>query len=333
MTIQSLLTAALDKRAALGLPSETTTAYRLVHGEADGLEGLTVDVYDRYLVASLYRESYGLEEQGWVEALGQLGFDGVYLKRRPKQANEVAEAERKERAPEHAVVGRDAPDELVVHEHGVPYQVRLGDGFSTGLFLDQRDNRGRLSDMAAGKSVLNLFAYTCGFGLAAAVAGARRTVNIDVSKVVLERGRNNYQLSGLSREGAAQGSSQAAEEHLFLARDVFETLPKLARKEERFDLVVLDPPSYASTKRGRFSVERDYTELSAIALQLVAEGGSLLACLNHHKLGEGDLSRALSLAGTRVSRRFRELTLVPPPRDHEPPAGRVPHLKSAWIRL
>ena len=322
MSSADALGRALKKRVRLGLPNEATTTYRLVHGEGDGIEGLTVDVYGRYLVASVYTETFGATEQGWLRELAELPFEGVYLKRRPRQANEVAEAERLERAPEHAVSGNDAPPALVVLENGIPFEVRLGDGFSTGLFLDQRDNRARLALQAAGKSVLNLFSYTCAFGVAAAVAGARRTVNIDVSRGVLERGRRNYQLSQLPLE-----------EHAFLARDVLESLPKLAKKDERFDLVVLDPPSYASTKHGRFSVERDYGDLLTIALPLVAEGGALLACLNHHKLDERALAGALASAGNRVSRPIRELELVTPPADHEALAGRVPHLKSAWIRL
>lgn len=321
MNLQAQLAQALDKRRALGLPSARTDAYRLVHGESDGLEGLTVDVYGQHLVASSYTDDEP-SQRAWVAALAELDFAGVYLKRRPRQANQLADAERRERAPEHAVAGSSAPAAFVVHEHGVPLEVRLGDGLSTGLFLDQRDNRARLMQLSPGKSVLNLFAYTCAFGAAAALAGARRTVNVDVSKAVLERGRRNYALSGI-----------ASEEHAFLARDVFETLPKLAKRDERFDVVVLDPPSYASTRGGRFTVERDYADLATIAIRLLAEGGTLLACVNHHKLDEGDLSRALSLAGNSAARRIRELEFVPPPADHEALAGRVPHLKSAWIRF
>jgi 23S rRNA (cytosine1962-C5)-methyltransferase len=209
-----------------------------------------------------------------------------------------------------------------VRENGVPLEVRLGDGLSTGLFLDQRDNRARLMQLARDKSVLNLFAYTCAFGAVAAHAGARRTVNIDVSKPVLERGRRNYALSEIT-----------AGEHLFLARDVLETLPKLDKREERFDIVVLDPPSYASTRRGRFSVERDYAELAAIAMRLVAEGGTLLACLNHHKLDQHAQEQALRTAKDRAGRRIRELDFAAPPADHAPLRGRIPHLKSAWIRF
>jgi len=320
--IAAKLASAVARRRALGLPSAETNAYRLVHGDADGLSGVTVDVYDRHLVASLYGEALDLPEAQLLEALASLEYDGVYLKRRPRQANELDAQERKERAPEHAVIGNDAAPAIVVHESGVPIEVRLGDGLSTGLFLDQRDNRARVLREVAGARVLNLFAYTCAFGAFAAVGGAVRTVNIDVAKSVLERGRRNYALSGLARES-----------DLFFARDVLETLPRLARREERFDLVVLDPPSYASTKRGRFSVERDYPELVAQALRLVAEGGTMLACTNHHKLVETDLTRAVTRGALASSRRIRDLTLVSPPPDHPVLPGRAPHLKSAWIRL
>ncbi len=303
--------AAFEARRALGLPSAQTDAYRLVHAEGEG--AITVDVYGAFAVASFYSDAV---DEAWLDALAP-HFEGVYLKHRPKQANEVGDDERKERAPARAVRGRDAVD-FVIHENGVPFEVRLGDGFSTGLFLDQRDNRARLMATASGQSVLNLFAYTCGFGLVAARAGATRTVNIDVAKNVLERGRANYALSQLDGE--------------FLARDVLETLPRLAKRGERFDVVVLDPPSYASTKRGRFRVERDYPELAALAFGLLAEGGTLLACLNHHKLSEGDLDQALRLGAARAGRAIRERTFAPVPADHAPGRGRQAHLKSAWIR-
>lgn len=327
MVIERALQAALARRAALGLPSPETSAYRLIHGEADGCEGLTVDVYDRYLVASLYTEQRGEREDAWLRGLAALDFAGVYLKLRPKQANQLDEAERKARAPEHAISGSDAAESLIVREHGVPFEVRLGDGLSTGLFLDQRDNRARFAALAKNKRVLNLFSYTCAFGVVAARAGALSTTNVDVSKTVLERGKRNYALAGVS-EG----------EHHFLARDVLESLPRLAKRGETFDLIALDPPSYASTKNGRFSVERDYGKLAASAFSLLAPGGTLLACANHARMSERELESALQVAisGSRpvprsVGSRTLRLSFVAPPPDHPPLPGRPPHLKSAWI--
>lgn len=307
------LEAAIATRRTLGLPNAVTDAYRLVHAEGEG--AVTVDVYCGFAVASFYGERV---DAAWLDALAP-EFEGVYLKHRPKQANDVAEAERRQRAPAQAVRGRDAPSQLTVRENGVPFEVRLGDGFSTGIFLDQRDNRARLMACAPGKSVLNLFAYTCGFGVVAAFAGASRTVNIDVAKPALERGRANYALSELV------GGE-------FLARDVLDTLPRLRRRGERFDIVVLDPPSYASTRGGRFSVERDYAKLARLAFDLLAEGGTLLACLNHHRLSERDLQQAIRAGASSAGRTIGTLEFAPVPPDHAPARGREPHLKSAWIR-
>jgi 23S rRNA (cytosine1962-C5)-methyltransferase len=319
--LAAVLERARARREALGLPSSETTAYRLVHGAADGVEGLTVDVYDAWAVASLYTEQRGPREEAWLDAVAALGYRGVYLKHRPRQANELREEDRRLRAPEHAVRGVDAPESLRVLEGGIPFEVRLGDGLSTGLFLDQRDNRARLRTLAPNKRVLNLFAYTCAFGLAAALGGAT-TTNIDVSKQALERGRHNYAQAGLPLEG-----------HQFLARDVLESLPKMARRGEQFEVVVLDPPSYASTKQGRFNVERDYVQLAALALGVLAPQGVLLACTNHQRMRERDLEQALREAETRAGRSARKRVFGQPPGDHPVVPGRPAHMKSAWCQF
>jgi 23S rRNA (cytosine1962-C5)-methyltransferase len=341
---RELLHGALERRRALGLPSADTTCYRLVHGEGDGLSGFTVDVYGEWLVASVYEEgpqpraltAKGDESQpagelealtsgnmeAFLDALAALPFRGVYVKNRPRQANQLAAEERTLRCPSGAVRGESAPEAFVVHESAMPFEVRLGDGLSTGLFLDQRDNRKRLRAAAPDKRVLNLFAYTCAFGVAAALGGARSTTNLDVAKPVLERGKRNYALAGLALAG-----------HTFLARDALEALPRMARRGESFDLVVLDPPSYASTKGRRFSVERDYAELVALAASVLAPGGELLACTNHQRLAVGDLVRAVRKGALQAGRAVRDLSEWAPPADHPPASGRSPHLKSAWVRF
>jgi 23S rRNA (cytosine1962-C5)-methyltransferase len=326
---RELLNAALERRRALGLPAQDTTCYRLVHGEGDGLAGYTVDVYGEWLVASVYADDARTptaeseeREASFLDALAGLGFRGVYLKNRPRQANELAAEERTLRCPPAAVRGESAPEALVVYESGMPFEVRLGDGLSTGLFLDQRSNRKHLRELAREKRVLNLFAYTCAFGVAAALGGARSTTNLDVAKPVLERGKHNYALAGIALEG-----------HTFLARDALEALPRMARREERFDIVVLDPPSYASNKGRRFSVERDYAELAAHALGVLAPDGVLLACTNHQRLASADLVHAVRKGAAKAGRAVRDLSEWAPPPDHPPAGGRSPHLKSAWVRF
>ena len=229
---------ALEKRWGLGRTEgpRATTAFRLVNEEGDGLPRLAVDVYDAWLVAQLYDEG---PEGTWadrarrdrvLDALHALGFDGVYLKVRPRQANVLVDTRREELAPAQAVRGSSAPAEIEVREEGVPLLVRLGDGLSTGVFLDQRNNRRRVREMAAGKSLANLFSYTCAFTVAAAVGGAKRTVSVDASAAALERGRANLVHAGLLEKG----------EHAFAAADAMSWLARTARKGESFDLVVLE---------------------------------------------------------------------------------------------
>jgi 23S rRNA (cytosine1962-C5)-methyltransferase len=310
------------KRQVLGLPNAETTAFRLVHGAADGVPDLTVDIYGDFAVVSVYAEGVGPRERDAFQGLLRLGYHGVYLKHRPQKASGLSEAERQKRAPNEPVAGEPAPAVLTVCESDAPFLVRLGDGFSTGLFLDQRENRARVLRSAAGLSVLNLFAYTCAFGLMAARGGARATTNIDVAKPALSRGRESYEHAGV-----------AGDSHRFLLRDVLDTLPRMARAGELFELVVLDPPSFASTKNGRFSVERDYAALLAQALSVTAPGGALLACTNHHGLTEQTFVACLRQGLARADRAAQRLELVPPPADHPVLPTGVAHLKSAWIQL
>jgi 23S rRNA (cytosine1962-C5)-methyltransferase len=155
----------------------------------------------------------------------------------------------------------------------------------------------------------------------AARAGATHTTNLDVAKSALERGRRNYELSGIDPTA-----------HAFLARDALDALPRLARRGELFDLIALDPPSFASTRGGVFSVERDYARLAGQALTLLAPGGTLLACTNHARLSEHDLRRMLEQAAHDQARTTVRIELCAPPPDHPAAPDRPPHLKTAWVR-
>jgi 23S rRNA (cytosine1962-C5)-methyltransferase len=320
---------AVERRWALGrgLGDRSTTAFRLVHENGDAFPRLAVDVYDAWLVAQLYDEGELWAAPGrrdrLLDRLAGLGFDGVYLKVRPKQANVLVDTRRDDLAPSLPVRGDPAPFELCVLEEKMPLLIRLGDGLSTGVFLDQRNNRRRVRELAAGRRVANLFAYTCGFTVAAAIGGAAQTVSVDVSPTALERGRANLVRAGITDLGA----------HSLVAADAFAWLARTTKRGQVFDLVVIDPPSYSSTKRGRFVAESDYAKLAAAAMSIVAPGGLLLACTNHRGISRARFRQAL-FESARAARRgvahMRDLAVAA---DFPVGPGEEPHQKSVLVSL
>lgn len=286
--MEALLTEALVRRRAR-LPAETS-CFRWLDGE---LPGVTVDLFADVAVVSFYRVAAPDEARGLGEALLSTGAArSVYVKHRPREARRAANEAGSALAPIEPVAG-DAVAELEVLEQGARFIIRPPNGLSVGLYLDARDARRWVRENARGRRVLNLFAYTCGFGVAARLGGAARAANVDVSRKVLEWGEANLARNGL-----------APERFDFITGDSFEWLARLAKKGEAFDLVVLDPPGFATTKRSRFTAARDYHKLVAAAERVVAPGGLLLSMCNVEALTgeafEAQLSRGL---GARRSRR------------------------------
>lgn len=257
-----LLEDALTRRVER-LPADTT-CYRWISGE---LPGVAVDRFGPVAVLSLYTE--GLDEQSIATALvATPGIEAVYVKRRPREARKLANEAGHFLAPPLPLVGSPV-DSLVVTELGARFEIRPGNGLSVGLYLDARDARAWVRANASGRRVLNTFSYTCGFGVVARLGGAARAVNIDASRKVLDWGERNCALNGL--EVAARD---------FVSGDTFDWLGRFAKKAEKFDLVILDPPGFATTKHSRFTAERDYHRLVAAAREVLAPGGLLLAMCN-----------------------------------------------------
>jgi 23S rRNA (cytosine1962-C5)-methyltransferase len=329
--LERTLKRAVMGRYALGHAGEgpeATTAFRLVNDVGDGLPGLVVDLFGEWLVAELHgddTELFGNEarKERVLDALEALGTEGVYLKVRPKQASTLVDTRREDLAPKLPVRGTPAPFDVTVHENGIPYRVRLGDGLQTGLFLDQRANRLRVRDAAKGKRVCNLFAYTCAFSVAAARGGAITTVSVDAAIPALERGRENFELSGIP----------AGTSHSFVAEDCFAWLARARKKGELFDLVLLDPPSYSSTKKRRFVAKTDYTELAAEALALLAPGGTLFACLNHRGIPKGRFRKILHDAARSAHKEVLQAKDLPTPSDFPTPQTGESHLKAVWLTI
>lgn len=298
-----------------------TTAFRLVNADGDAVPGVAADVYGDHLVAHLYGDDAIANEATILDALDALGFDGIYVKRRPRQANVVVDARASHLAPADPVRGSAAAPEIVILENGLPYLVRLGDGLSTGLFLDQRDNRRRIRELADGARVLNLFAYTCGFTLAAAAGGASRTVSVDASRAALDRGERLLAHAGVGGD------------HRFVAADAFEALDSFARAREAFDLVVVDPPTYSTTRASRWTSGGDWRRLAASVMRVVAAGGRVLACSNDRRLASQKLRRLLHEASRDAGRRVVQMKDLPVPSDFPAPASAEPHEKSILLTL
>ena len=328
-TLEALLRQAADRRYGVAHLA-ATTAFRLANGAGDGLPGVDVDVYGDHLVVALSSEEALAAREAVLDAAAALGPAGVYLKLRPKHASVLVDTRREDVAPRAPSRGAPAPDELTIHELGLPYLVRLGDGLSTGIFVDQRENRRRVRELSGGARVANLFAYTGAFTVAAVAGGARSSVTVDISPGSLTWARKNLETL-VGEIPPATGTEPAR--HETIPADALAWLARVAAQGEPFDLLILDPPSFATTKQGRFSADGDYRKLAALAFRALAPGGRLLACTNHRGIARAKFRRFLHEAARDSAREVVQMKDLPDPEDFPPEPGREPHLKSVLVTV
>ena len=258
---ETLFRQAKEKRSAY-YQDGLTTAFRLFNQEGDGFGGLTVDLYGDYAVFSWYNSYVYQIRQTISEAFRQVFPEvlGAYEKIRFKGLDYESAH----------VYGQEAPDFFTVLENGVLYQVFMNDGLMTGIFLDQHEVRGSLVDgLAMGKSLLNMFSYTAAFSVAASMGGASQTTSVDLAKRSRELSQAHFQANGISTD-----------EHRFIVMDVFEYFKYAKRKGLTYDVIVLDPPSFARNKKQTFSVAKDYHKLISQSLEILNPGGIIIASTN-----------------------------------------------------
>ena len=258
---ETLFRQAKEKRSAY-YQDDLTTAFRLFNQEGDGFGGLTVDLYGDYAVFSCYNSYVYQIRQIISEAFRQVFPEvlGAYEKIRFKGLDYESAH----------VYGQEAPDFFTVLENGVLYQVFMNDGLMTGIFLDQHEVRGSLVDgLAMGKSLLNMFSYTAAFSVAAAMGGASQTTSVDLAKRSRELSQAHFQANGISTD-----------DHRFIVMDVFEYFKYAKRKDLTYDVIVLDPPSFARNKKQTFSVAKDYHKLISQSLEILNPSGIIIASTN-----------------------------------------------------
>lgn len=316
------------------LHAEDTTAYRLFHGSVEGAPGLTVDRYGDLLLVQSFHSPLAAEAlaelQAWyADALP--GLLPVYNDRsgaNSRIGNLLAG---------EALAAAEAPREAA--ELGVRYRIRARHaGQDPWLFLDLRAARRRVMQEAAGKSLLNLFAYTCGVGIAAAKAGAAHVVNVDFAESSLEVGRENARLNALPiRPRFVKSDAFPAMRQLAgigqPERVRGKRMPPFPRLEQRqFDCVFLDPPRYAKSPFGVVDLVNDYSALFKPALLCTAEGGSLVCCNNVAQVEREPWLDQLLRSARKAGREVREVEWIVPEADFPSPDGQPP-LKTVLLRV
>ena len=281
-----------------------STAFRWLNGEGDALPGVTVDCYGDYLMLQLFTPAWDAHLEPIVAALQQVFQPkGIYRKLRPQETRAL---EAKKRSKEYSclVAGSAAPVPLQVKENGLKYLVDLREGLNTGLFPDQRRNRLELMTRVAGKRVLNLFAFTGAFSVAAASAGAKKVTSVDVSAKYLQVAQENFALNRLNPK-----------RHKFVVGDVFAELVKMANAGQRFDIILFDPPSFSTTSKSRFSTHGGTAKLVAATLPLLESGGLLMSSSNHQKVSMEEYLKELRRGALQAGSELQTLFTSGQPED------------------
>lgn len=292
---RSLIAERLDAAQALRdvAVEQDTTAYRLVHGENDLLPGIRVDVYGPHLVVTLDSPSVKPLLGALVEELvARLSPRGIHLAWRPDPRDDVDTS-----VLESGLIwGHPPPGDVRVTERGIACLVRPSAGKDIGLYTDMRTNRAWLESYWGGRRVLNLFAHTGMFSVAAALAGASETVSVDLSEAYLDRAQANFVANGLDPQM-----------HSFLAEDVRKALDRFRRTDDLFDAVILDPPGFSHGPEGRMAAGKDYPRLVAASLKVLAPEGWFIGALNLGQVTPREFHTAVREGAKRADRKLQLL--------------------------
>ncbi len=288
------LGAAKHAREALGLSSKVTTGYRLIHGEADGLPGLVIDIYEK--VAVVQAHSAGMENDSTMieNALRELFKQSI---------EHVVHKSASEKQGYMLPAG--LPGETIFSENGIRFKANWAKGQKTGFFLDQRDNRALLGAYAKGRKVLNAFCYTGGFSMYALAAGAREVHSLDSSNKALELVEEHLVINGLS-----------AAQHRNISADALKYLNSPEAADEAYDLIVLDPPAFAKHRNARHAAVQAYKRLNARAIHMAPEGSILFTFSCSQVVDKALFNHTITAAAMEAGRQVRILHQLHQPADH-----------------
>jgi 23S rRNA (cytosine1962-C5)-methyltransferase len=296
------ITEAVSKRKSFYENSEQniTTAFRVVNGEGDGLGGLTIDYFDDYYMITWYSLGIYTFKDKIIESLKQcIKYKGVYQKKRFDTKGQYVDND------SDFVCGEEAPKPLIVRENNVNFAVYLDDGAMTGIFLDQKEVRKTIRDKYSnGKTMLNAFSYTGAFSVYAALGGAMKTTSVDLAKRSLPKTSEQFEVNDINP------NSQE-----IIVDDVFNYFKFAVKKKYKFDVVVLDPPSFARTKKMTFSVAKDYVKLLKEAISITNKNGIIVASTNSATFGMMKFRQFIEQAFREIGSKYDILERFSLPKD------------------
>jgi 23S rRNA (cytosine1962-C5)-methyltransferase len=280
-------------------PESVTNAWRLVHGESDGLPGLVIDRFDRAFVLQSFSAGMDRHLPIITEVLKELFDPEAIVIRNEAQLREL------EGLPlyREMVLGSPEDAQQVIVDDGISFRVNILEGQKTGFFLDQRENRRIIRKYSSGADVLDVYTNDGGFALNAMQAGARSTTMVDISQEALQRAEQNARMNGM-------------ENFSIIASDAFEALSGLKQANRAFDLVVLDPPSFTKSRKTVPTALKAYAKLNRLGLQLVRDEGFLATASCSHHVAEEDFLAAVHLGAMQAGKHLRMIYRNSQPADH-----------------
>lgn len=281
-----------------------TGSCRLIFGEADFLPGLVIDKFSDVLVV----QSLALGIDRWKETIVELtkkvlAEDGIFI----RGVYERSDAKvRKQEGMElvKGFIGEEFPTTVEIVENGVKYHVDVKDGQKTGFFLDQKYNRLAIQKLCKGARVLDCFTHTGSFALNAGIAGAAEVTGVDASQLAVDQATENAALNGLEKTVK------------FICEDVFELLPELEEKGEKYDVVILDPPAFTKSRSSIKNAVKGYREINLRAMKLVKDGGYLATCSCSHFMDYELFTQTIGQAAKNVHKRLRQVEYRTQAPDH-----------------
>jgi len=279
---------------------KATTAFRIFNSDGDGINGLTIDFFNGYYLITWYNIDIYKEKNKIVSALKLAPlYKGIYQKKRFDTKAMYLDDN------EDFISGEKTPTPLIIKENDVNFAINLDDGAMVGIFLDQREVRKTIRDKySKNKTMLNTFSYTGAFSVAAALGGALKTTSVDLAKRSLPKTKEQFSINNIDLKN-----------HEIIAQDVFDYFKYAIKKKISFDLVVLDPPSFARSKKITFSVSKDYVKLLKDAIQITNKAGVIVASTNYANLNMMRFRDFVKTAFKELNFRFEIIESFSLPKD------------------